>query len=127
MLTREQLVALHRSLVDERVLSVYIGASEADPSHRNSWRVKPDHALKSLRTRLESAPRTERFAFEQCIERMESEIAALGGAPHTPGWVAFITADGVRTSHALPVVVPTSAVWTNGVFASPYVRALKEL
>lgn len=126
MLTHVQLVTLHRSLRSERVLSVYIDGTAADPAIQRAWRLQLDHSLEDLRSWLADSSSDEREQLERCIHLLEDQLAAFTGGVGAPGWAAFITADGVRDAHQLPVPVPTLAVWSTGVCLAPYMRALKE-
>ena len=126
MLTHVQLVTLHRSLRSERVLSVYIDGTAADPARQRAWRVQLDHSLDDLRAWLADASKDEREQLERCIHLLEDQLAAFAGGVGAPGWAAFITANGVRDAHQLPVPVPTLAVWSTGACLAPYMRALKE-
>ena len=126
MMTHRQLVALERSLRDERVLSVYLDGTATDPAVQRAWRVQLDHSLKDLRTWLAGSTHLEREEFEQCAGLLEDQLSRLGPGVGSPGWAAFITRDGVREVEALPVPVPTLAVWSTGMCISPYIRALKE-
>lgn len=126
MLNHEQLLALHRSLRDERVLSIYVDGSIPDPAVQRSWRVQLDHQLDAMRERLEQRSREERAEFDRCVELANSTLAAFDGAINSPGWAGFITADGVRDAQSLPVHAPTLAIWRTGPFLAPYVRAMKE-
>lgn len=125
MMTLAQLSALHRSLRDQHVLSVYIDGTATDPASQRSWRTQLDNSLKNLREWLSGSSHGEREAFERCTTLLDKSIAAFNGLS-APGWTAFITRDGVVDSHVLPVPVPTFAVWSTGPAIAPYVRALKE-
>jgi hypothetical protein len=126
MLTHTELVALARSLRSERVLSVYIDPAVEDPAVRRTWRVQLDHSLKDLRATLADAPRDEREEFERCVTLLREQLPTVAGSGGTGGWVAFITAGGVRHAERLPVPTPTLAVWSTGIWVAPYVRAFKQ-
>lgn len=126
MLTHSELIALHRTLRRERVLSVYIDGTAADPAIQRSWRLQLDHSLADVRTWLDGSPRDEREQFERCVRLLDAQLAAFDGGIGTPGWAAFITSHGVRHAQPVPVAVPTLAVWSTGLCVAPYVRALKE-
>lgn len=125
MLTRTQLAELYRSLATERVLSVYIDGTATDPAQR-LWRLQLDNSLNDLRTWLDGSPHDEREQFNRCVEHLRESIGSLPFGIGAPGWVAFITKDGVREAHHLPVQVSTLAVWSTGPSLAPYMRALKE-
>lgn len=126
MLTSTQIVALYRALSNKRVLSVYLDGSASDPAIQRSWRVQLDHGLEDLRRWLVDSSHAEREEFEQCVHRLDTALAAFGAGIGAPGWVAFITADGVHDAHPLPAPAPTLAVWSTGPCIAPYMRALKE-
>jgi Bacterial archaeo-eukaryotic release factor family 10 len=126
MMTHTQLVALERSLRDERVLSVYLDGTATDPAAQKAWRIQLDHSLKDLRTWLAGSAHQEREEFERCVSLLEAELARLGPGVGSRGWAAFITREGARNVEALPVPVPTLAVWSTGMCVSPYIHALKE-
>ena len=126
MLTYPELVSLSHLLRDERVLSVYLDGSAADPASRSAWHVQLDNSLKDLRRWLEGASHDERTGFEHCVELLEAQLARFQGAVGSPGWVAFITVNGVRDAEHLPAPTPTLAVWSTGICMAPYIRALKQ-
>jgi hypothetical protein len=125
MLTAHALQAFARALRDVRVLSVYVDARVTDPAMRHAWRPALAAALRSERARLTGT--RERAAFDDAARFIDDPTPPLDGAWGTPGWVAFVTTDGPRYAAALPVRVPTLAVWRDGPFVSPYLRALKQL
>lgn len=126
MLTHSQLVTLYRSLRDEHVLTVYVDGTAADPAIQRAWRLQLDHGLKDVRTWLADSSHEDRESFERCVRLLEGELASFNASVGAPGWVAFITPDGTREAHQLPVAVPTLAVWSTGPCLAPYMRALKE-
>lgn len=126
MMTLAQLAALHRSLRDENVLSIYIDGAAADPAIQRSWRTQLDNSLKNLREWLAGSSHAERETFERCVRMLDDALATFNGGFGAQGWTAFITKDGVIESHVLPVPVPTLAVWSTGPAIAPYMRALKE-
>jgi len=126
MLSYQELVSLSRELGDEPVLSVYLDAAFDDPAQRTAWRVQVDNSIKAIRRELEAASHQEKMSFDHCVQLLEHELAAFSGGVGAPGWVAFITAHGVRLAEKLPAPMPTLAVWRRGVFVAPYVRVLKQ-
>jgi hypothetical protein len=126
MLTQMQVLALHRSLRNERVLSVYIDGSATDPAVQRAWRLQLEHSIADLRKWLDGSPQNERAQFERCVSLLDAAIAGFDPGIGSPGWAAFITSAGVREAHPLPVPAPTLAVWSTGPSLAPYVRALKE-
>lgn len=126
MLAYSELMALERELRDVFVFSVYIDGAVDDPAGKRAWRVKFDNALRDLRSTMDEHPEEERLLMERCIMPVRAELAAISGALGAPGWVAFVTPDGIRYSSHVPAPMPTLAVWKKGIHATPYVRALKE-
>ncbi len=126
MLTWSQLVTLENSLRDNEVLSIYLDGRTDDPSTRRAWHVRLNQALRDIRTWIADSPAGERDRFERCVALVESSLASVGGALGSSGWCAFVTSEGVRYADALPVPVPTLAVWATGASVAPYVRALKQ-
>ncbi len=126
MLTRAQLVALHRALGKRCVLSVYLDGSASDPALQRSWRVQLDHSLVDLKRRLEDSSHAEREEFAQCVRRLDTVVASFSAGIGARGWAAFITADRIHDAQLLPAPTPTVAVWQSGPYVTPYMRALKE-
>jgi len=126
MLTQSELVALARSLRDERVLSVYLDGSSADPKARRVWRLELDHQLKNIRQNIQGTSHGERTLFEDCVTQLDKQLVGFDGALGAPGWAGFITADGVKYAELIPVPMPTLASWRKGLRVAPYVRALKQ-
>lgn len=126
MLTYAQLLALHRSLRDTRVLSVYLDGSASDTAMQRSWRLQLDNSLDDLRTWLEDSARDEREHLEQSIGLLNDAIAPLDPNVGAPGWAAFITPERVHLAESLPVPTPTLSVWSTGLCIAPYLRAFKE-
>lgn len=126
MLTYADLVTLEPSLRAGGVLSVYLDGTSTDPAAQRAWRVRLQHALDEIRGRLASAPHAEREKFAACVRALDAELAGLDGAIGAPGWVAFVTPEGVWHAARTPATMPTLAVWRTGAFVTPYLRALKE-
>ena len=126
MLSYQELASLARELGDEPVLSVYLDAAFDDPAQRTAWRVQVDNSVKSIRRELEAASHQERVGFDHCVQLLEHELAAFSGGVGAPGWVAFITAHGVRLAEKLQAPMPTLAVWRRGICVAPYIRVLKQ-
>lgn len=126
MLTHARLVALHRSLANKRVLSVYLDGTASDPALQRSWRLQLDHSLLDLRRRLEDASHAEREELEQCVRLLDTAVAGFSNGIGAPGWAAFITSDRVHDAQLLPAPTPTIAVWRTGPYVAPSMRALKE-
>ncbi|MGQ0640902.1 MAG: baeRF10 domain-containing protein [Gemmatimonadaceae bacterium] len=126
MLTYQELVALAQSLRDQRVLSVYLDGSVADPKDKHVWRLELDHQLKSIRQNIHGTSHSERELFEDCVRHLDKLLADFHGALGAPGWAGFITGDSAPCAELLPVPMPTLASWRKGVRIAPYVRALKQ-
>jgi Bacterial archaeo-eukaryotic release factor family 10 len=124
MLTLTQLSALHRSHRDERVLSAYIDGSAPDPAAQRTWRLHLDRAIKDVRSWLDESPRAERDDFEHCVRLLQDSLVGVDPTVQAPGWVAFITRDGVIDAQSVPVAVPTRLVWSNGPCLAPSLRVL---
>jgi len=125
MLTYPQLVALERSLRDERVLSVYLHGAADDPATRHTWRTDLDRSLRDLRRWLAGSSHDEREAFERCVTLLDELLAPYAAGLSSPGWAGFITDGVVQDAEQLPVPMPTMAIWSTGMCVSPYIRALK--
>lgn len=124
MLTAPELQDLARELDGVPVLSLYVDARVTDPAMRHAWRTAMATALRAERERL--ADDDARAAFDRAARFVEDPVPPLDGAWGTPGWAAFVTADGPRYAAALPVRVPMLAAWRDGPLVSPYLRALKQ-
>ena len=126
MLTQTQLSALHRSHRGERMLSAYVDGSAPDPAGQRTWRLHLDRAIKDLRSWLDDSPRAERDDFEHCVRLLEDQLAAFDPTVKAPGWISFITRNGVLDAQPVPVPVPTRLVWSNGPCIAPSLRVLGE-
>ena len=126
MMTLQQLSALNRSLHRQQVLSVYIDGSASEFSILHRWRTQLDNELTGLRAWLARSRHTEREDFETCARHLDETLAQFKRGLGAPGFVSFITRDGVIDSHTLPIPVPTLAVWSPGPAIAPYMRAMKE-
>jgi hypothetical protein len=126
MLTYAGLVHLERSLREAQVLSVYIDGTSRSKEDRRQWRVELDHVLADLRTSVADASREERRRFDLSVSLLEQRLVPYRGALGSPGWAAFITADRIVYAEDLPVPMPTRVVWSTGISAAAYVRALKQ-
>jgi len=126
MLTYVELVSLSHLLRDQMVLTVYLDGAADNPAARNAWRVELDHSLKEIKRRLATASHDQRATFERCLELLDAQLVEVDGAIGAPGWVAFISADGVHDVEQLPAPTPTLAAWRTGMLMGPYVRVLKQ-
>jgi hypothetical protein len=126
MLTRRELLALERSTRSQRVLSVYIDGTATDAATQHRWRLDLAHSLRDIRIDLDGAPHDELEVFDQAAIALEHELSVFPHGIGAPGWVAFITARGIRSAERVPVAVPTLATWRVGATIAPYMRILKE-
>jgi hypothetical protein len=126
MLNHQELVALARALREERVLSVYIDGSVADPKDRRLWRLEVDHQIKTIRQNIQGMSHSERELFEECVRHLDRLLAPIDGALGAPGYAAFITRAASQYSETLPVPMPTLAAWRKGARIAPYMRAFKQ-
>lgn len=126
MLTERELMALERALRGRPVLSVYLDARVADPAARASWRVALDAALDRIAETRHDATHADRAAFERAAEALRGATAPVAGTLGAPGWVAFVTADGVQRADDLPGRVAFGVYYQPGIRLTPAVRALAE-
>jgi len=126
MLTQAELLTLHHSLRGERVLSVYIDGSAADPAEQRSWRTQLDHHLEKIRDSLDRTLPGEEDQLERCLGLLDSALAGRVPSIGAPGWAAFVTFDRVHESGPLSSSTQTLAKWRTGAYLAPYFRALKE-
>ncbi len=126
MFSSADLMSLHRSLRDECVLSIYVDRSAEDPAAQHAWRALIDGRMAKLREELRESPADEREQFERCVTLAADALATFGPMAGSPGWVAFITVDGIRDARALAVGAPTSAMWSKGAWLAPCLRDIKE-
>ena len=127
MLTREALAELSDSLRERRVLSIYLDGRVTDPATRLAWRTLLARSLSALRAKTAEEDPEERSDLDRCVASLEQQLTSVDGALSTPGFVGFITTDGVALAESLPVAMPNVARWQRGPWISPYLRAQKEL
>lgn len=127
MLTRDALAKLSDSLRERRVLSIYLDGRVTDPATRLAWRAVLARSLSALRVETSEEAPGERTDLDRCAAFLEQQLASVEGALSTPGFVAFVTTDGVALAEPLPVAMPNVARWQLGAWISPYLRAQKEL
>lgn len=127
MLTRDAVAKLSASLHGQKVLSVYLDGRAPDPATRLIWRSTVTAKLSALRNDTLARAPHERTVLDRCIVLLEEQLGTIDGALGAPGYVAFVTPDGVALAERLPVAMPNVAVWEEGPWISPYLRALKEL
>src|ERR1035437_705184 len=126
LLSYEQLTGLTRDLRTTPVLSVHTDGAAPDPARRTAWRQVLRNALDDARGTAESQPKASREAFERCTQFLTTALDEIPSAIGAPGWVGFITADGVRLRGPVATSMPTLAKWQVGAWVAPYVRALKQ-
>lgn len=123
-ITLPDVQALVRDLSTTKVLSVYLETRVTDPAMRDAWRPTLSNALRDVEA---SVVEEERSEFAQARVALEEEMPKLGGVWGAEGWVAFVTAEGVRLSVDVPTHCPTIAAWREGPVVAPCMRVLKEL
>lgn len=126
MLSQQQLRALLQELADEHVLSVYVDGTSGDPGNPDSWRRVLANVVRDLRASLAATSPSSHAELDRCLSLLEDRLPSLREVPPVPGWVAFITASGVRHAAWLPARTPTQVSWAAGPRIAPYLRALKE-
>jgi hypothetical protein len=126
MLTRKQLMERERSLRGTKVLSVYVTAWWDDPARREAWRIELKNALEQKRDDLRLASHAEREAYDACVRHLRSRLDAAAGISGEPGWIAFVTDEGMQYEEAVPVALPTRVDWGEGIQVAPYIRLLKQ-
>jgi protein required for attachment to host cells len=126
MLAYKGLVELERALRDQTVLSIYVNGELSDPAKRRRWRVDLRHAFDDIESWLKDSSHAEREGFAACRAMVEERLGAFRGTIRSPGWAGFFTTDGEQYGSALPVPMPTMAVWSTGPCLTPYMRAMKE-
>lgn len=124
MLTLAELRELQHEFDGINVLSVYLETGATDPAMRNAWRPTLHGAIRDARALVtDDAGRAE---FDRAAAFLSDREPSPRETFRAKGWVAFVTADGVRYASDLPVAPVTTAVWRNGPVISPYLRALKQ-
>ena len=98
MFTHAELLAMNRALRTTRVLSLYVDFTATDPAVQRAWRIQLERTLSEVERMVAGAPREERVQFEQCLNVAREILSALDSSVGSPGWAAFITADGVRAA-----------------------------
>lgn len=126
MLSLQDIISMSREVRDEHVLTVYLDAGFDDPALRAAWRAEVDRSIKSIRRGLVAASHAEKASFEHCVELLNQRLSELASGVGAPGWVAFITVQGVRVAEKIRAPMPTLVLWTIGACLAPYVRALKQ-
>ena len=125
MLTRAELEALQRELADTSVLSVYLDTGFSDPAMRDAWKPALQTVLRDARSHI--GDERERAEFDRAAAFLRDPQPSPGGTWGAPGWLAFVTADGVRYADDVQVAPGTLAAWRRGPVVAPYLRAQKQL
>lgn len=124
MLKPTELRELWRDLADREVLTVYLDSRVTDPAMRDSWRAAMTNAVRAAGASISSSE--ERQRFEKAASYLRDPSPLPGGVWGAPGWVAFVTEDGLRYAGDLPVQPVPHAEWRRGPVVAPYMRALKQ-
>ena len=124
MLTLPDLRTLVRDLSSTRMLSVYLETRVTNPAMREAWRPALSSALRELGAGL---PKADRARFARARALLERELPPVGASWKAEGWMAFVTAAGLRFAGEVPTRCPTLTVWRDGPVVAPYMRVLKEL
>jgi hypothetical protein len=107
------------------VLSVYLARQGSDPGERGAWRLRLEAALGTIRECLEREAPADVPAFERASAHLSAELGSFGRVLPDEGWSAFATEDGLEHAEVLPFQPREVVRWRQGVYAAPYVRALK--
>jgi hypothetical protein len=126
MLSPSDLMALHRSLRNEHVLSVFVDRSASDPAEQRAWRTALDNRFVTLRDQIGGSSPEERERFERCVDLALKALDELGSTAGAAGWAAFVTTDGVRDARVLTIETPTFAMWSQGAWLVPCLRDAKD-
>lgn len=124
MMTPTELHDLVRELSGRKVLSVYLDTRVTDPARRNAWRPTLVNAVRAARATVHDE--RELAEFDRAASFLDAPLPSLGGVWAAPGWVAFVTPEGVRYSAEMAVTPATVAAWREGPVVSPYLRAFKQ-
>jgi len=125
MLTRQELTELSRAREADMVLSVYLARHNSDPGDRGAWRLRLDGALDTVRASVEQDAPEDLAAFDKAAALVNEGLRSYGRVLPHEGWSGFATGERLWHAEALPFA-PTDLVrWRQGIYASPYVRALK--
>ena len=124
MVTTTDLRDLSRELADSKVLSVYLDTRLNDPAQRFTGRATLTAALRAARAQIEDD--VDRILFDRAADAAYRVLPPPDDLWSAPGWVAFVTSDGVRHAGWLPVRPTSIAAWRDGPVVAPYLRALKQ-
>lgn len=125
MLSAEKLIELYRHSQNERVLSVYLDASQTDPAARSAWHTRFRDNVRELRRGLgEGSP--EASALEGAVARLSEVLGDGDSFLQGRGWIGFATENEVIYGEGVPVPMPNLVRWEDGIRVAPYLRALKQ-
>jgi hypothetical protein len=116
------LLSFTRAHQHELTLSVYIAASPADPSARQSWLVVLRHQLDRIRDELANRSAEEQAVFGRCVGRLFAKLPAQGTMPRDTAWAFFVAAGGAELQLSPPAGVETSASFGLGTQLVPFLR-----
>lgn len=123
MLAFTELNEVQRRLQWRRVLSVFIdtaGTADGPP-----WRAKLDRALARLEATAPYPPSGECTARELCTAHLRTTLRGIQGTPKEPGWVAYVTTDGVVAAFPLDTRIETAVFWQTGIVITPVLETAK--
>jgi len=124
MVTTADLYELSRELADSKVLSVYLDTRLNEPALRFTGRAAAAAALRVARARIDDD--ADRLLFDRAAVAIYQELPPPDDLWGAPGWVAFVTASGVRHVGWLPVPPTSFAAWRVGPVIAPYLHALRQ-
>ena len=119
LLTQDQLGRLAREFRATPVLSVYIDGAAPDPARRLAWRQELRNALDDARASAVSNPRASAESFDHCRQLLLSALDVIPSAIGSPGWIGFITDEGIRLHGPIPAPMPTLVKWQLGAWVAP--------
>jgi hypothetical protein len=125
MLTRRDLADFSRAHENDMVLSVYLAREGSDPGNRGAWRLRLAGALGSLRDCVEHEAPADLPVFDHASEQVAARLVDFGRVLPHEGWSAFATGDRLWHAEGLPFPPAELVRWRQGIYAAPYVRALK--
>ncbi|HWG35945.1 MAG TPA: hypothetical protein VN650_17415 [Gemmatimonadaceae bacterium] len=126
MLNQEELAGLERTLRDTSVLSAYIDVGVADPAMKGEWRVALDDSLGAIRRTIAESSSDEMAEFAKCASMLDRQLGELAPDATPPGWIIFVSPDGVQHFEAALAPTPTTAIWGKGPALAPYIHLMKE-
>lgn len=122
MLRTHDLVHLATQYRDQRLLTVYLHTSVADPAEQRVWSVRLEHALEPLRRRMAEAAHDEREDFYAAVARLREWLVTERSALRSPGVVLAVAPREVLFASATATPVPNTAQWGYGIFLAPLLQ-----